>query len=322
LETAQIRAAEGGWKNIFGGAVSVVRGRLATNISIASLGRGHHVECKDMQELLEAEDELREASKNLTRYLQVAKTFNGQRILISYVNGEEQVHVSSPLAPAALIKGPVGDDRIIDVEPGTPSRDPGQDFKEFFLDVGKWCRRQSDTAVAWVRAYRFKPMHLTVIIPVLLALADWAVLEWLPAQARGLTYTVDAEGLPQFALGAPYGDVRTFMAAQGWRPVSGVRPGGCGNNVCPPWPEAVVCSSSEMPSCLYVWQKGGREIRIRATGADYSNQAFHDQSVCKNFSYSTRFGLSCRNTIPETPNLGSSPSFEPSFTTPTLHTNG
>ena len=41
------------------GVFSLAMAKMSLNISIASLGRGHHIECKDLDELLEAEDAVR-----------------------------------------------------------------------------------------------------------------------------------------------------------------------------------------------------------------------------------------------------------------------
>lgn len=83
------------------GATAMALAKMQLNISIASLGRGHHIECKDLEELLESEDTIREACKNVTRYLEVASTFDGSEVVIEYVNGEERVHVA-PSAPPLL----------------------------------------------------------------------------------------------------------------------------------------------------------------------------------------------------------------------------
>jgi len=81
------------------GSLSMVMARISLNVTIASLGRGHHIECKDLEELLEAEDTLRSASKNLTRYLQAAATFDGSEVVIDYENGEEKVHITQRAPP-------------------------------------------------------------------------------------------------------------------------------------------------------------------------------------------------------------------------------
>jgi hypothetical protein len=81
------------------GATSLAMANMQLSISIASLGRGHHVECKDLEELLESEDTIRTACKNLTRYLEVASTFDGSELVVEYVNGEENVHVAQNVPP-------------------------------------------------------------------------------------------------------------------------------------------------------------------------------------------------------------------------------
>ena len=81
------------------GATSLAMANMQLYISIASLGRGHHIECKDLEELLESEDTIRTACKNLTRYLEVASTFDGSEVVVEYVNGEEKVHVAQNVPP-------------------------------------------------------------------------------------------------------------------------------------------------------------------------------------------------------------------------------
>ena len=81
------------------GALSLAMAKMSLNISIDSLGRGHHIECKDLEELLEAEDTVRNSCKNVTRYLEVAATFNGSETVIEYEKGEEKVHVTQAAPP-------------------------------------------------------------------------------------------------------------------------------------------------------------------------------------------------------------------------------
>ena len=81
------------------GAVSLAMAKMALNITIASLGKGHHIECKDLEELLEAEDTVRTACKNVTRYLEIADTFNGSETVIEYEKGEEKVHITQGATP-------------------------------------------------------------------------------------------------------------------------------------------------------------------------------------------------------------------------------
>lgn len=86
------------------GAVSFALAKMQLNVTIASFAKGHHIECKDLEELLEAEDALRQACKELTRYLEVAATFNGAEVVIEYERGEEKVHVTQGVPP--LLEAP------------------------------------------------------------------------------------------------------------------------------------------------------------------------------------------------------------------------
>ena len=72
---------------------------MSLSISIASLAKGHHVECKDLEELLEAEAAVRTACKNVTQYLEAAQTFNGSETVIEYDKGEERVQIRQATAP-------------------------------------------------------------------------------------------------------------------------------------------------------------------------------------------------------------------------------
>jgi hypothetical protein len=64
------------------GVGSLVLASMNLNISIASLGLGHHIECKDLAELLDAEKTIIEACTNVKTYLQAAATFDGREILV------------------------------------------------------------------------------------------------------------------------------------------------------------------------------------------------------------------------------------------------
>jgi hypothetical protein len=87
------------------GATSLAMANMQLSISIASLGRGHHIECKDLEELLESEDTIRTACKNLTRFLEVASTFDGSELVVEYVNGEEKLHVAQNVPPLLEYNG-------------------------------------------------------------------------------------------------------------------------------------------------------------------------------------------------------------------------
>ena len=70
------KAQSGG---LFAAAKGVAMAKLSLNISIDSLTRGHEVECKSLDEVLAAEDAVKEACQNMKTYLEVAQSFNGQK---------------------------------------------------------------------------------------------------------------------------------------------------------------------------------------------------------------------------------------------------
>jgi hypothetical protein len=95
------------------GVTSLALAKMHLNISIASLGRGHHIECKDLAELLDAEKALMDACRNLKQFLEAAATFNGSIILVDFDDGEK-VHIAegalqlNALPAPASIGAPAG----------------------------------------------------------------------------------------------------------------------------------------------------------------------------------------------------------------------
>jgi hypothetical protein len=77
---------------------------LKLNISISSLQRGQHVECKTLEELLGAEQAIMDACENLKAYLAKAATFDGREVLIDFNSDQPTVvaHAATPqlIAPA------------------------------------------------------------------------------------------------------------------------------------------------------------------------------------------------------------------------------
>jgi hypothetical protein len=94
------RAADmgGGMKSqmtgLVGGIYSMAMAKMKLNISIASLGKGHHIECKDLGELMEAEEAVMAACRNIRDYLNLAASFNGSTILVDFSVANEQVHTA------------------------------------------------------------------------------------------------------------------------------------------------------------------------------------------------------------------------------------
>jgi len=123
LERAKAGTQLGGFWGYAGTAASLVMAKLALNISVESLGRGQHIECKDMLELLEAEEEVMDACRMLKRFLAAAATFNGSIALIDF-DEDEKLHVGQgALAfagqPPGMGEGSGGDMKYL---PG-PARD-------------------------------------------------------------------------------------------------------------------------------------------------------------------------------------------------------
>jgi hypothetical protein len=64
------------------GAVSLAMSRLSLSITVDSLTKGHHIECKDIDELLGAEQAIQSACEHIRTYLEVASTFDGREIVV------------------------------------------------------------------------------------------------------------------------------------------------------------------------------------------------------------------------------------------------
>ncbi|MBL6938318.1 MAG: hypothetical protein ISS15_06940 [Alphaproteobacteria bacterium] len=188
-----------GWQGIAKGAISDIRSRLALNISVASLGRGQHIECKDMQELLEAEDTVRDASKNLTRYLEVANTFDGSEVVIEYQNGEEHVHVTHDApalieyahkaAPTAVNTGSseIASPEASDDAFGGPDflmetiRKSAPVFKRAASFVGRTCRSWEDSVMVFVvrRRWPVTMREVRILFGVVVSVPVIALVAWL-----------------------------------------------------------------------------------------------------------------------------------------------
>ena len=63
---------------------SLALSRMNLNITIASLQKGVHIECKDLNELLEAEEAVLAACKNLSQFLKAASTFDGRVEIVEF----------------------------------------------------------------------------------------------------------------------------------------------------------------------------------------------------------------------------------------------
>jgi hypothetical protein len=96
--------------------VSIAMAKMNLNITIDGLGSGQHIECKDLSELLEAEETVLLACKNVKQFLDTAATFDGRTVLIDFDDGEMTAHQSRgvpdlarhapPMLPAPAFAAP------------------------------------------------------------------------------------------------------------------------------------------------------------------------------------------------------------------------
>lgn len=75
---------DGSVAGLFKGLGSLALAGMKLNITIASLQKGHHIECKDLSELLGAEEEVREACKGLAQFLKIAAAFDGREEVVDF----------------------------------------------------------------------------------------------------------------------------------------------------------------------------------------------------------------------------------------------
>jgi hypothetical protein len=71
------------WSNVRGVARAAMIA-LSLRVTISSLISGVHIECKDLDELLGAEEAIVEACKTIKTYLEVAVTFDGREEVIEF----------------------------------------------------------------------------------------------------------------------------------------------------------------------------------------------------------------------------------------------
>jgi hypothetical protein len=76
------RQVDGSGKGLLKGLGSLVLAKMNLNVTIASLQQGQHIECKDLGELLECEEAIMSACKNLKGFLEAAATFDGREIVV------------------------------------------------------------------------------------------------------------------------------------------------------------------------------------------------------------------------------------------------
>lgn len=84
LESVHDNLGRGGGASLLKAGARLALAKMSLNITIDSLCQGHHIECKDLDELLGAEEAIYEACEGLINYLQVASTFDGREIIVEF----------------------------------------------------------------------------------------------------------------------------------------------------------------------------------------------------------------------------------------------
>jgi len=72
-------------------------------VTVQSLERGQHIECKSLDELLGAEEAIQTACQNLKGYLEVAATFDGREVVVDYSDAAQPLIVAEAAPAQALV---------------------------------------------------------------------------------------------------------------------------------------------------------------------------------------------------------------------------
>ena len=73
---------DGSATGLIKGIGSLLLAKMNLTVTIASLQKGHHIECKDLAELIDCENTIISTCKELKGFLEVASTFDGREILV------------------------------------------------------------------------------------------------------------------------------------------------------------------------------------------------------------------------------------------------
>ena len=67
---------------MLGAVANLALAKMSLSITVNSLTKGQHVECKDLEELLGAEQAIMDSCKMIRQYIDVAQTFDGREIIV------------------------------------------------------------------------------------------------------------------------------------------------------------------------------------------------------------------------------------------------
>ena len=98
--------------------------------------------------------------------------------------------------------------------------------------------------------------------------------------------TASAAPLPHFPVSTGYKTVRAKLIKLGWHPLARRTSPDCGisADMCPTYPELLVCYGVGEAPCLYAWQHGATMIEVRAVGENMQNQAFDSIKTCRSIT--------------------------------------
>lgn len=82
-QAAKSQAALDGGK-LFGGLMAAARTAMSLRLTIDNLTMGQDVECKSLDEVLDAEEAIRQACENCKQYIAVAQAFDGSEETIDF----------------------------------------------------------------------------------------------------------------------------------------------------------------------------------------------------------------------------------------------
>jgi len=92
-EAAAKHLAAGAASGIVGGLARLALAKMSLNITINSLTQGQTVKCSTLEEVITAEDAVKNACANVRTYLDIAATFDGREEIYNYDHQYEQQYV-------------------------------------------------------------------------------------------------------------------------------------------------------------------------------------------------------------------------------------
>jgi hypothetical protein len=84
LDKTEANLASGTGMGSIKALASLAMAKLSLNMTIDSLMKGHHIEAKDLDEVLGAEEALHRACENMRAYLNTAATFDGREQVVEF----------------------------------------------------------------------------------------------------------------------------------------------------------------------------------------------------------------------------------------------